>query len=680
MNKKYRVVSLFSGIGGFEEGLKQANIDFEVVFASEIDIFAQNSYISNFGKVNLYGDITAINEKKVPDHDLLLAGFPCQAFSVAGKRLGFEDTRGTLFFDILRIIKEKKPKFILLENVKNLVSHDKSKTINVILKNLSELGYKIDFTVLNSKDFKVAQNRERTYIIGVLDIDQEKYTVDPNKKINKLKMKLNEYNFNSFNFFENISKSNDFNVIADSLNFEEKDLKYFLNKKEVSDYVKSLDIKKTNKGNSIKKLFDIPKDLHNDNERQRRVYSINGISPTVLARADSAKIYLENETIPIRKLTPVENLKLQGFSNEFIKNITSINMSNAQLYKQGGNAVSPPVVAAIFKYLHDKYSENNNEERLKFVDLFSGIGGFRLAMDKAGAECVFSSDIDKYARETYSENFSEEPSGDITKIQAKEIPDHDILTAGFPCQSFSLAGKRLGFEDTRGTLFFDIARILKTKKTPIFILENVSGLVNHDKGNTLTVIEDTLKDLNYKFKWKVLNAKDYGVPQNRNRWYCIGVLKGSKWDKINLDKVFPEKVELKKFLEDLIDVDVSQKYEISDTANRNINLHLNKYLQKNKISHAIIANNIRPSKVSFRSDGISPCLTAKMGTGGNNVPVLVDENRKLTVKECLKLMGFPEDFKIKENYSQSYKQVGNSVVVPIIEDIVNNIFKEINKI
>lgn len=310
---------------------------------------------------------------------------------------------------------------------------------------------------------------------------------------------------------------------------------------------------------------------------------------------------------------------------------------------------------------------------VKFIDLFAGIGGFRVALEKNGAKCVFSSEIDKYARETYKQNFGEIPSGDIFEIDAEDIPNHDILCAGFPCQPFSIAGKRLGFEDARGTLFFEVARIIKTKRPKAFILENVAGLVNHDNGKTLETIINILNDLNYSVEWKLMNAKDYGIPQNRNRWYCVGF--DNDYTEFNLD-VFPEKEELKKTLKDIIDLNnVNKKeYIVSDTAIKNMKKHIDNFLFKNELKdEPIIANNIRPSKVSFSSNGISPCLTAKMGTGGNNVPVIYNLNRKFTTDECLKIMGFPDTYKIKANYSQSYKQLGNSVVVPIIEKISQKI-------
>ena len=320
--------------------------------------------------------------------------------------------------------------------------------------------------------------------------------------------------------------------------------------------------------------------------------------------------------------------------------------------------------------------------KFKFIDLFSGLGGFRIAFESLGGECVFSSDIDLAARETYKINFGEYPYGDITQISEKDIPDHDILCGGFPCQPFSIGGKRLGFEDTRGTLFFDVLRILKEKKPRAFFLENVSGIISHDGGNTIKVIEESLKDLNYKIEYKVINAKDVGYPQNRNRWYCIGIKDEFINTDMDLSQIFPKKgIPLKYTLDSLIDNHVNEDYQISETAEKNIKNHIGEFLKSNRYNeeHILIANEVRKSRCNFKSDGISPCLTAKMGTGGNNVPIVVDQNRKLTEIECLKIMGFPEDYKIKKNYMQSYKQIGNSVVVPIIRDIGENLISILYK-
>ena len=230
---------------------------------------------------------------------------------------------------------------------------------------------------------------------------------------------------------------------------------------------------------------------------------------------------------------------VQGFDKEFVNNIKNAGISNTQLYKQSGNAVSPPVISRIYDLLYTYILEEDTIKQFKFIDLFSGIGGFRIALESLGGKCVYSSEIDEYAIRTYKKNFNDIPNGDITKVDEKKIPDHDVLCAGFPCQPFSIGGYRKGFEDTRGTLFFDVARIIKEKQPKIVFLENVSGITSHDKGNTLKVIKRTLKDLGYKCHDKVMNAMHYGVPQNRNRWYCVAI----RNDIDSSDFEFPKKLE-----------------------------------------------------------------------------------------------------------------------------------------
>lgn len=313
--------------------------------------------------------------------------------------------------------------------------------------------------------------------------------------------------------------------------------------------------------------------------------------------------------------------------------------------------------------------------KLRFIDLFSGLGGFRLAFEKAGCKCVYSCDIDDAACKTYELNFKENPKGDITKVNESSIPDHDILCAGFPCQAFSIAGKRLGFNDTRGTLFFDVARILKTKKPTAFFLENVKGLTNHDKGRTLKVILKTLDEIGYEYKFKVINAMDCNVPQNRERWYCVGVRKDSC---IKLSQFkFPTKKVLNHTLDKIIYSNIeSKKYNCTSICKKNIK-HFIK-VKNVKVNNKTLAYEIRRSKCQFRSDGISPCLTAKMGTGGNNVPVVVSQMRHLTEKECLEIMGFPKSYKILPG-AHAYKQIGNSVVVPVISEIAKELIRLIKR-
>lgn len=668
-----RVVSLFSGIGGFEEGLRLSKIDYEIVFASEIDKYARKSYSSNFSDKHLYEDIKDINEFDVPEHDLLVAGFPCQSFSIAGSRKGFDDIRGTLFFDIIRILKAKRPKVFLLENVKNLTSHDKGNTFKTMIQNLSNLGYSIDFDVLNSKDSGVPQSRERTFIIGVYNYEvQKQITLSKNKRVNEAKIWALNNEIKLFVFFNTLVQQGEPKVLSDII-YKNVDKKYYIKNEKITEFLNEVKIPVVTTKNEIIKLFDLPKEVHNDMERQRRVYSVMGISPTVLARADSTKIYLEeNGEKVIRKITPIENFLAQGFSLNFVNRLSEAKISDTQLYKQSGNAVSPPIIRDIILHI-DKFNMlNNTEEKFKFIDLFSGLGGFRIAMESLGGKCVLSSEIDKHAVETYFSNFNEMPIGDITKVNVAEIPDHDVLCAGFPCQPFSIGGLRKGFEDTRGTLFFDVARIIKEKKPKVVFLENVAGIVSHDSGNTLRVIINSLEELEYKVHYKVMNASDYGIPQNRNRWYCIAVRSD-----IDFEYKFPEKVSLKYTLKDIIEYDISEKYNITDVAKSNIDKFIEEFKISNRYNQdeVLIANEVRKSRCNFRCDGISPCLTAKMGTGGNNVPIVTDQNRKLTEKECLRIMGFPSWYNIAQNKMQSYKQIGNSVVVPIIKMIGDNFIK-----
>lgn len=305
-------------------------------------------------------------------------------------------------------------------------------------------------------------------------------------------------------------------------------------------------------------------------------------------------------------------------------------------------------------------------KKYKAIDLFAGIGGIRLGFENAfkeNIEFVFSSEIDKYAQQTYKANFDGDVAGDITKIDEKDIPSHDILLAGFPCQAFSIAGKRLGFEDTRGTLFFEVARIIKYHKPKILFLENVKGFVNHDNGNTFRVVKETLEEMGYKVFTKVLNAKDFGVPQNRERIYIVAFL-----DDIEFE--FPEALYTEVSIKSKLEKDVLEKYYYNG-----------KPLFERIKGEVVDENSIyqwRRQYVRENKSGVCPTLTANMGTGGHNVPIVKDKNgiRKLTPRECANFQGFPDTFILPNLVdSQLYKQCGNSVVVEVIKKIAIEIKK-----
>ena len=314
------------------------------------------------------------------------------------------------------------------------------------------------------------------------------------------------------------------------------------------------------------------------------------------------------------------------------------------------------------------FNETNFSIEFKFIDLFAGIGGIRLGFEKVfgkRASFVFSSEIDKYARETYYENFKDLPNGDITQIREDDIPKFDILLAGFPCQPFSNAGLKKGFNDTRGTLFFDIARIVKYHKPKVLFLENVKGFKNHDKGNTFKVVKETLENLGYKVYAEVLNAKDFGVPQNRERIYIIAFL-----DK-KIEFEFPKPIKKELRVGDILLDSVDEKYTISD--------RLWAGHQRRKREHRAKGNGFGYSIFNHNSEYTST-ISARYYKDGSEILIEQDAKnpRKLSPREAGRLQGFPDNFKIPVSDTQAYRQFGNSVAVPVIEAIAKNILKVID--
>lgn len=312
---------------------------------------------------------------------------------------------------------------------------------------------------------------------------------------------------------------------------------------------------------------------------------------------------------------------------------------------------------------------------MKFIDLFAGIGGIKIAFENEGFQCVFSNDYDANAKITFDYNFSELLNiekqmilGDIQEIPTDKIPEHDILCGGFPCQPFSVAGYRQGFEDKRGrgNLFFDIIRILEDKKPKAFLLENVKNLKTHDKGNTLKVIYKELEELGYKVTDNVLNSMEYGnLPQNRERIYIVGFLDKNHFENFK----FPKKITLTKTIHDCLEKnDVDEKY-----------FYNNKPLYdklKNDVTKRDTIYQWRRKYVRENKNSVCPTLTANMGMGGHNVPIILTNKgiRKLTPRECANFQGFPKDYKLP-NIADShlYKQFGNSVSIPVVQRIAKNI-------
>lgn len=326
---------------------------------------------------------------------------------------------------------------------------------------------------------------------------------------------------------------------------------------------------------------------------------------------------------------------------------------------------------SLFKEIESPIFKTAQNIKFSFIDLFAGIGGFRLALQNIGGKCIFSSEWDKDAQKTYFANFGEVPFGDITNPLIKKcIPSKfDILCAGFPCQAFSIAGYRKGFEDTRGTLFFDIAQILKEHRPKAFFLENVKNLKAHDNGNTFQVIENTLSELGYCTFHAVLNSMTHAnIPQNRERIFIVG------FDPTQVPNYtefkFPEAIALNKTIHSCID------YNESDNTLFYNETHKYYPMLKEAMVNKDTVYQWRRIYVRENQSNVCPTLTANMGEGGHNVPLIITPNgfRKLTPKECLNFQGYPIDY-IFPNIAQGkkYKQAGNSVTVPLIQRIAENI-------
>lgn len=322
------------------------------------------------------------------------------------------------------------------------------------------------------------------------------------------------------------------------------------------------------------------------------------------------------------------------------------------------------VVIKIVRDLGDKI-----EKRFSTLDLFAGIGGVRLGFEKAGFKTVFSNDFDMQCKITYDLNFKDSKLvvEDINKIEISDLPEFGFLLGGFPCQAFSIAGYRKGFDDEkgRGNLFFRLAKIIDARKPDGFLLENVKNLKSHDGGKTFEIIEKTLKNLGYYIKAKILNSMEYGnIPQNRERIYIVGFKNKAYCEKFN----FPEPVELTTTITELLENDVSEKYYYNK---KPLFSKLKGFIKEKGKVYQWRRRYVRENK-----KGVCPTLTANMGTGGHNVPIIKDKKgiRKLTPRECARIQGFPVDYKLPKIADATlYKQFGNSVSVPVIEAIAKNI-------
>lgn len=341
-----------------------------------------------------------------------------------------------------------------------------------------------------------------------------------------------------------------------------------------------------------------------------------------------------------------------------------------------GLSVNDFISSAIMQSLSNHLQEEKHDAAFTFIDLFAGIGGMRIAFENSGGDCVYSNEWNKYSQQTYFANFGERPDGDITKVDARIIPNHDILVAGFPCQPFSIAGvskkqslgRATGFEDkTQGTLFFDVCRIIKAKRPKAFLLENVKNLKSHDKGNTFKIIMESLDELNYAVFYAILDGQNY-VPQHRERILLVGFDRqryGKEIDfQFNISPVSPKPV-----MRDILEENPDERYTLSDK--------LWTYLQNYAAKHKAAGNGFGYGIADL--DGVARTLSARYYKDGSEILIAQKGKnpRRLTPRECARIQGFPDTFKIVVSDTQAYRQFGNSVVVPLMTDVAGLIVAKI---
>jgi DNA (cytosine-5)-methyltransferase 1 len=314
-----------------------------------------------------------------------------------------------------------------------------------------------------------------------------------------------------------------------------------------------------------------------------------------------------------------------------------------------------------------------------FIDLFAGLGGFRLALESLGARCVFASENNAAVARVYARNFGDTPAGDITQIDPQSIPNHDILCGGFPCQAFSISGKQRGFADTRGTLFFNVASIVQAKRPKILFLENVKNIVTHDSGNTMQVIKATLCELGYTLFYKVLSASHYGVPQKRERVYMVAFRKDLGVDKFD----FPPTIDTQTCVQDIL-LDADQ-HDLSQLRVYRKDMVLDKPEPEQGSSKPIRLGRVGKGGQGERIYSVRGAAITLSAFGGGAFAktggYLVDgEARRLHPRECARLMGFPDNYELSENANQAYRQLGNSVVVNVVQHIMVAVVSSLHQV
>ena len=747
-----RIGTLFSGIGAIEQALTKMKIEHEIVFACdngerELNItkeeiekrihdmspdeskeyidglydklkkpnYMEYTYLHNYklDKKNFHQDIRFLNGQMYNGKvDLIVGGSPCQSFSIIGKRGGFSDTRGTLFYEYARIIKEAKPKVFIFENVKGMLNHDKGKTWETVKNTFNDLNYDIyirDNPILNAKDYGIPQNRPRLFVIGISKDVEHSDFVFPEEE--ELTTKVSDYL--------------DSNV----------DYKYYLKQKGFEFVTNSKYKNRAQVNSSIMQC-----------QKANQQFNWNGEFVFINSNEIGDKKILDKAYVGdyngqkgvCRKLTPKECVRLMGFSDSFeFPN----DLPDRDAYRQAGNSIVVNIFEKIIPNIistgvFEKKIDINKTigPKIRLATLFSGIGAIEQALIRNNTpyEIVFACDngdinidydkeiemnrirnlpnkVDKkmyvdnlyssksrkqnYVKQSYMANYGdhikeEDFHLDVCLLDGTDYYNKvDLLVGGSPCQSFSSVGFQQGLEDARGTLFYEYARIIKEVNPKVFIYENVRGLTTHDGGNTWKVISEIFKSLNYKItEPQILNAVDYGIPQNRRRVFVVGIRNDIE---IKHDFHYPKPIEIKFKLPDLLesrcefgnykyDEDGSIKLIPSIFDPNRID---DKYVLSNLVRKYVLTPGTKTFKTSTKYD--LDIARTVLSTMGNRHRAGVDnymtdkggENklRMLTEREALRLMGYSDDFKIVVSRAQMYKQAGNSIVVDVMLAVLREI-------
>lgn len=732
--KRLRIATVFSGIGAFEQALKKQNIDYEILFAcdngereisesfEQIEEYVKKnnlsndetndyvkklysktkkenemkkSYMANYevDEKNWYEDVRFIDGSKYKNKvDIFVGGSPCQSFSMMGHRGGLDDVRGTLFFDYARLVQEIQPKVFIYENVPGMINHDNGRTWEKIQEVFIGLNYRIKSEILNSKDYGIPQNRKRLFVVGF-----------KNRNIEFSFPKKMTLTTNMFDFLE-----------------EKPNCMYYLGKKGFEFVTNPKYRGRASVNNNVIRTQKANQQFNWNGDFVFEQYDQIKDREDILSRAYVGE--WNGKKGVIRQLTHRECFRLMGFSDEFDFN----NVSNVWRYRQAGNSIVVNVLEEIMKEI---VKVENFDERIKLATVFSGIGSVEFAFRRLGieSEVVFACDngerdidydkneefnkiknlktplekkeyVDRlydsktrkhnFVKDTYLNNYTIDNDlffQDICLLDGTDFKGKiDLFVGGSPCQSFSQVGFQRGLDDTRGTLFYEFARLVKEIRPKVFIYENVRNMLRHDGGKTWEMIKGVFDGLGYEIDFDILNSLNFDIPQKRNRLFVIGFDK-----KFGKKPYFPRKI-----------VDVS-KYVMQDFLLSNCEFGKFTYDKKGDIVIDNSTASIIPERY-FLSDAVKsyvlkdgtknwhqkveidlPIARTILKTMGNchraGVDNYITENnriRMLTEREAHRLMGYTDDFNIVVSVAQAYKQAGNSIVVDVLMALVKYIILE----